>query len=105
MNEQDLIGYLLLEMEKQNIHITCDDCFPKNAMVNIKRKLMIYNPTKITAFKIAHELSHVINKDICRGSKTMHSILKKLERIMRLFFFYGKYLKPTGAAMNILMYL
>ncbi|MCT0451710.1 hypothetical protein [Lactococcus cremoris] len=69
MNEQDLIGYLLLEMEKQNIHITCDDCFPKNAMVNIKRKLMIYNPTKITAFKIAHELSHVINKDICRGSE------------------------------------
>ena len=41
MNEQELIGYLLLEMEKQNIHITCDDCFPKNAMVNIKRKLMI----------------------------------------------------------------
>src|SRR5574337_157183 len=69
MNEQELIGYLLLEMEKQNIHITCDDCFPKNAMVNIKRKLMIYNPTKITAFKIAHELSHVINKDICRGSE------------------------------------
>lgn len=29
MNEQELIGYLLLEMEKQNIHITCDDCFPK----------------------------------------------------------------------------
>ncbi|MDN6095627.1 MAG: hypothetical protein L0I64_09260 [Lactococcus lactis] len=69
MNEQELIGYLLLEMEKQNIHITCDDCFPKNAMVNIKRKLMIYNPTKISAFKIAHELSHVINKDICRGSE------------------------------------
>ena len=69
MNEQELIGYLLLEMEKQNIHITCDDCFPKNAMVNIKRKLMIYNPTKITAFKIAHELFHVINKDICRGSE------------------------------------
>ena len=69
MNKQELIGYLLLEMEKQNIHITCDDCFPKNAMVNIKRKLMIYNPTKITAFKIAHELSHVINKDICRGSE------------------------------------
>ena len=34
-----------------------------------KEKLMIYNPTKITAFKIAHELSHVINKDICRGSE------------------------------------
>ncbi|MCT1185752.1 hypothetical protein EFL96_11210 [Lactococcus lactis] len=69
MNKQELIEYLLLEMEKYNIHITCDDCFPKNAMVNIKRKLMIYNPTKISAFKIAHELSHVINKDICRGSE------------------------------------
>ncbi|MCT0448068.1 hypothetical protein [Lactococcus lactis] len=69
MNKQELIEYLLLEMEKHNIHITCDACFPKNAMVNIKRKLMIYNPTKITAFKIAHELSHVINKDICRGSE------------------------------------
>lgn len=69
MNKQELIEYLLLEMERHNIHITCDDCFPKNAMVNIKRKLMIYNPTKITAFKIAHELSHVINKDICRGSE------------------------------------
>lgn len=69
MNKQELIEYLLLEMERHNIHITCDDGFPKNAMVNIKRKLMIYNPTKITAFKIAHELSHVINKDICRGSE------------------------------------
>lgn len=69
MNKQELIEYLLLEMEKHNIHITSDDCFPKNAMVNIKRKLMIYNPTKITAFKIAHEFSHVINKDICRGSE------------------------------------
>ncbi|RXS52102.1 hypothetical protein [Lactococcus lactis] len=69
MNKQELIEYLFLEMEKYNIHITCDDCFPKNAMVNIKRKLMIYNPTKISAFKIAHELSHVINKDICRGSE------------------------------------
>lgn len=69
MNKQELIEYLLLEMEKYNIHITSDECFPKNAMVNIKRKLMIYNPTKITAFKIAHELSHVINKDICRGSE------------------------------------
>ncbi|OSP88219.1 hypothetical protein B9W73_02475 [Lactococcus lactis] len=69
MDKQELIEYLLLEMEKYNIHITSDECFPKNAMVNIKRKLMIYNPTKITAFKIAHELSHVINKDICRGSE------------------------------------
>lgn len=69
MNKQELIEYLLLEMEKHNIHITSDDCFPKNAMVNIKRKLMIYNPTKITAFKIAHEFSHVINKDICRGAE------------------------------------
>lgn len=69
MNKQELIEYLLLEMEKHNIHITSDDYFPKNAMVNIKRKLMIYNPTKITAFKIAHEFSHVINKDICRGSE------------------------------------
>ena len=69
MNKQELIEYLLLEMEKYNIHITSDECFPKNAMVNIKRKLMIYNPTKISAFKIAHELSHVINKDICRGSE------------------------------------
>ncbi|MGF7485036.1 hypothetical protein [Lactococcus lactis] len=69
MNKQELIGYLLLEMEKQNIHITIDDCFPKNAMVNIKRKLMIYNPSKINAFKVAHELSHVINKDICRGAE------------------------------------
>lgn len=69
MNKQELIGYLLLEMEKQNIHITSDDSFPKNAMVNIKRKLMIYNPSKINAFKVAHELSHVINKDICRGAE------------------------------------
>ncbi len=43
--------------------------FLKMLMVNIKRKLMIIIQLKITAFKIAHELSHVINKDICRGSE------------------------------------
>lgn len=105
MNEQELIGYLLLEMEKQNIHITCDDCFPKNVMVNIKRKLMIYNPTKITAFKIAHELSHVINKDICRGSENDALNPQEVRANHELFFFYGKYLKQTGEATIILMCL
>lgn len=69
MNEQELIEYLLREMEKHGIQITCEPNFPKNAIVNTKRKLMVYNPSKITAFKIAHELSHVINGDVCRGSE------------------------------------
>jgi len=69
MNEQELIEYLLREMEKHGIQITCEPNFPKNAIVNTKRKLMVYNPSKITAFKIAHELSHVINRDVCRGSE------------------------------------
>ncbi|CEN29371.1 hypothetical protein [Pseudolactococcus piscium] len=63
MDKQDIINFLLTEIEKQGFDIFSSNDFPLAAVVNINKKVMIQNPTTATPFKIAHELSHIINKD------------------------------------------
>lgn len=65
MDKQDLIYFLISEIKKQGFEIFSSTDLPIPAVVNINKKLMMYNQDTATPFGLAHELSHIINKD-CR---------------------------------------
>lgn len=67
MGRQELLEYLLKEVEKFGFSVFADEIFPIPAIVNTDDKIMIYSSIEVTPFKIAHELIHIINKDSHRG--------------------------------------
>lgn len=68
MSEQELLDYLLKEIEKSGFEVVDVDFLPVPAAVNVDSKVMIYNSKEASPFEIAHELIHIINKDNHRGS-------------------------------------
>ncbi|UPS10726.1 hypothetical protein [Lactococcus lactis] len=67
MSRQELLEYLLKEVEKFGFSVFADEMFPIPAIVNTDDKIMIYSSIEVTPFEIAHELIHIINKDNHRG--------------------------------------
>lgn len=67
MGRQELLEYLLKEVEKFGFSVFADEMFPIPAIVNTDEKIMIYSSIEVTPFGIAHELIHIINKDSHRG--------------------------------------
>lgn len=51
MDKQDLIYFLISEIKKQGFDIVSNNDFPLSAVVNINKKVLIYNATTITPFK------------------------------------------------------
>lgn len=89
MDKQDLIYFLISEIKKQGFDVVGHNLFPLSAVVNINKKVLIYNPTTITPFKLAHELSHIINKDCHRTNEydalSVHEIRANREAILMLW--------------------
>ena len=67
MSRQDLLEYLLEEIEKCGFKICDIKSIPLPAVVNVDARVMIYNSDEATPFEVAHELIHIINKDNHRG--------------------------------------
>lgn len=67
MSRQELLEYLLEEIEKCGFKICDIKSMPLPAVVNVDARVMIYNSDEATPFEIAHELIHIINKDSHRG--------------------------------------
>lgn len=67
MSRQDLLEYLLEEIEKCGFKICDIKSMPLPAVVNVDARVMIYNSNEATPFEVAHELIHIINKDNHRG--------------------------------------
>ena len=63
MNEQELIERIILEIEKYGIEVIGDSSFPLDAVTNNRKKITIFNPTTVKAFKLCHELMHIKNND------------------------------------------
>lgn len=66
MNEQELIERIILEIEKYGIEVIGDNSFPLDAATNNRKKITIFNPTTVKAFKLCHELMHIKNNDSYR---------------------------------------
>lgn len=67
MGRQELLDYLLKEIEKWGFEIFAVDTFPIAAVVNVDNKIMVYNFKDASPFEVAHELIHILNKDNHRG--------------------------------------
>ena len=67
MSRQELLEYLLEEIEKCGFKICDIKSMPLPAVVNVDARVMIYNSDEATPFEVAHELIHIINKDNHRG--------------------------------------
>lgn len=67
MSRQELLDYLLKEIEKSGIETFNTKFFPLPAAVNIDDKIMIYNSELATPFGLAHETIHILNNDVHRG--------------------------------------
>ena len=67
MSRQDLLEYLLEEIEKCGFKICDIKSMPLPAVINVDARVMIYNSDEATPFEVAHELIHIINKDNHRG--------------------------------------
>lgn len=67
MSRQELLEYLLEEIEKCGFKICDIKSMPLPAVVNVDARVMIYNSDEATPFEVAHELIHIINKDSHRG--------------------------------------
>lgn len=67
MSRQELLEYLLKEIEKCGFKICDIKSMPLPAVVNVDARVMIYNSDEATPFEVAHELIHIINKDNHRG--------------------------------------
>ncbi|MEY2386015.1 hypothetical protein KGN15_002435 [Lactococcus lactis] len=68
MGRQELLEYLLKEVEKFGFSVISNETFPIPSIVNTDNKIMIYSSVEVTPFEIAHELIHIINKDNHRGT-------------------------------------
>ncbi|QSR04854.1 hypothetical protein J0J33_04380 [Lactococcus sp. LG1267] len=66
MNEQELIERIILEIEKFGIEVIGDNSFPLDAVTNNRKKITIFNPSTVKAFKLCHELIHIKNNDSYR---------------------------------------
>lgn len=67
MSRQELLEYLLEEIEKCGFKICDIKSMPLPAVINVDARVMIYNSDDATPFEVAHELIHIINKDKHRG--------------------------------------
>lgn len=67
MSRQELLEYLLEEIEKCGFKICDIKSMPLPAVVNVDARVMIYNYDEATPFEVAQELIHIINKDKHRG--------------------------------------
>ncbi|WP_270227739.1 hypothetical protein [Lactococcus garvieae] len=63
MNEQELIERIILEIEKFGIEVIGDLSFPLDAVTHNRKKITIFNPTTVKAFKLCHELIHIKHND------------------------------------------
>lgn len=63
MNEQELIERIILEIEKYGIEVIGDNYFPLDAVTHNRKKITIFNPKTVKAFKLCHELMHIKNND------------------------------------------
>ncbi|EQC84149.1 hypothetical protein LLT7_11905 [Lactococcus cremoris subsp. cremoris TIFN7] len=71
MGRQELLEYLLREIEKCGFEIFAVDILPIPAAVNVDKKLMIYNFKEASPFEIAHELCQGPSKNVGFGSLKM----------------------------------
>ena len=105
MGRQELLDYLLKEIEKCGFEIFAVDTFPIAAVVNVDNKIMVYNFKDASPFEVAHELIHILNKDNHRGEYFDAINPQEIRANMKRFFFSGRYLKLMAEVMNILMSL
>lgn len=61
MGRQELLEYLLREIEKCGFEIFAVDILPIPAAVNVDKKLMIYNFKEASPFEILFLLIHISN--------------------------------------------
>ncbi len=96
MNEQELIERIILEIEKYGIEVIRDNYFPLDAVTHNRKKITIFNPKTVKAFKLCHELMHIKNND--RTLRIMIAtvlanviplVLQKGRLTKGLFFCYG----------------
>lgn len=89
MSRQELLDYLLKEIEKCGFEVVDVEFFPVPAAVNVDNKIMIYNSKEAPPFEIAHELIHILNKDNHRGdyfdSTNPQEIIANREAILLLW--------------------
>ncbi len=64
MSRQELLDYLLKEIEKCRFEVVDVKAFPVPAAVNVDNKIMIYNSNDASPFEVAHELIHILIKII-----------------------------------------
>ncbi|MDM5143859.1 hypothetical protein ICE98_00931 [Lactococcus lactis] len=105
MSRQELLEYLLEEIEKCGFKICDIKSMPLPAVVNVDARVMIYNSDEATPFEVAHELIHIINKDNHRGNYfdaiNPQEVRANHEAILLLWEIF----EANGEAMNISMCL
>ncbi|WP_270345570.1 hypothetical protein [Lactococcus petauri] len=98
MNEQELIERLILEIEKFGIEVIGDNSFPLDAVTNNRKKITIFNPTTVKAFKLCHELMHIKNNDSYRlGECDTTSSQEKRTNKEAILFLWDIFISEGGS--------
>ncbi|APC44629.1 hypothetical protein [Lactococcus phage PLg-TB25] len=98
MNEQELIERLILEIEKYGIEVIGDNSFPLDAVTNNRKKITIFNPTTVKAFKLCHELMHIKNNDSYRlGECDTTSSQEKRTNKEAILFLWDIFISEGGS--------
>ncbi|MFK4914588.1 hypothetical protein ACI1TY_06630 [Lactococcus petauri] len=97
MNEQELIERIIIEIEKYGIEVIGDNFFPLDAVTNNRKKITIFNPTTVKAFKLCHELMHIKNNDSYRlGECDTTSSQEKRTNKEAILFLWGIFITEGG---------
>ena len=98
MNEQELIERIILEIEKYGIEVIGDNSFPLDAVTNNRKKITIFNPTTVKAFKLCHELMHIKNNDSYRlGECDTTSSQEKRTNKEAILFLWDIFISEGGS--------
>lgn len=97
MNEQELIERIILEIEKYGIEVIGDNSFPLDAVTNNRKKITIFNPATVKAFKLCHELMHIKNNDsYCLGECDTTSSQEKRTNKEAILFLWNIFITEGG---------
>ncbi|MDC0814305.1 hypothetical protein POG77_00280 [Lactococcus petauri] len=98
MNEQELIERIIFEIEKYGIEVIGDNSFPLDAVTNNRKKITIFNPTTVKAFKLCHELMHIKNNDSYRlGECDTTSSQEKRTNKEAILFLWDIFISEGGS--------
>ncbi|ETD04959.1 hypothetical protein N568_0105155 [Lactococcus garvieae TRF1] len=100
MNEQELIERIILEIEKYGIEVIGDNYFPLDAVTHNRKKITIFNPKTVKAFKLCHELMHIKNNDRYRLGECDTTSLRRNGQIKRPYSSFGISLCPKAGILN-----